>query len=208
LLRDAIVSGEMRPGQPLIETELAAQLGVSRAPLREAMQILVQDGLVEMIPYRGAIVRNLTRTDIEELYSFRSVLEQFAIRRIMGNGAAAADAETLRVLYHAMLTAADSGDLRALNQIDREFHDTLIELSRHGLLQQSWRSVSLRVRQAMAIRNRQNSDLKQVAYNHLPIIEAIATGDETQALALIDRHIASTGDLLAEWWETETEDSA
>jgi DNA-binding GntR family transcriptional regulator len=60
----------------------------------------------------------------------------------------------------------------------------------------------------MAIRNRQNSDLKQVAYNHLPIIEAIATGDETQALALIDRHIASTGDLLAEWWETETEDSA
>jgi DNA-binding GntR family transcriptional regulator len=136
------------------------------------------------------------------------VLEQFAIRRIMGNGAAAADAETLRVLYHAMLTAADSGDLRALNQIDREFHDTLIELSRHGLLQQSWRSVSLRVRQAMAIRNRQNSDLKQVAYNHLPIIEAIATGDETQALALIDRHIASTGDLLAEWWETETEDSA
>lgn len=208
LLRDTIVSGEMRPGQPLIETELAAQLGVSRAPLREAMQVLVQDGLVEMIPYRGAIVRTLTTTDIEELYSFRSVLEQFAIRRMMSNGNASTDAETLRALYQSMLAAADANDLRAVNQIDREFHDTLIELARHGLLQQSWRSVSLRVRQAMAIRNRQNSDLKQVAYNHLPIIEAIATGEETQALALIDRHIASTGDLLAEWWEeTEQDDS-
>jgi DNA-binding GntR family transcriptional regulator len=204
LLRDTIVSGEMRPGQPLIETELAAQLGVSRAPLREAMQVLVQDGLVEMIPYRGAIVRKLTRTDIEELYSFRSVLEQFAVRRILCSGHAQSDAEALRGLYDSMLAAADANDLRAVNQIDREFHDTLIELARHGLLQQSWHSVSLRVRQAMAIRNRQNSDLKQVAYNHLPIIEAIAAGEETRALALIDRHIASTGDLLAEWWE-ETE---
>lgn len=208
LLRDAIVSGEMRPGQPLIETELAAQLGVSRAPLREAMQVLVQDGLVEMIPYRGAIVRKLSSVDIEELYSFRSVLEQFAIRRILSNGDGVADVAILRGLYQSMLAAADENDLRAVNQIDREFHDTLIDLARHGLLHQSWRSVALRVRQAMAIRNRQNSDLKQVAYNHLPIIEAIAAGDETLALALIDRHIASTGDLLAEWWEeTEQEDS-
>lgn len=209
LLRDAIVSGEMRPGQPLIETELAAQLGVSRAPLREAMQVLVQDGLVEMIPYRGAIVRKLSSVDIEELYSFRSVLEQFAIRRILSNGDGTADVAVLRGLYQSMLEAADENDLRMVNQIDREFHDTLIDLARHGLLNQSWRSVALRVRQAMAIRNRQNSDLKQVAYNHLPIIEAIAAGDETLALALIDRHIASTGDLLAEWWEeTEQEDSA
>ncbi len=204
-LRDAIVSGELRPGQPLVETELAAQLGVSRAPLREAMQVLVQDGLVEMIPYRGAVVRKLSRTDIEELYSFRSVLEQFAIRRILQNGAYVADAEVLRAIYVEMLTAAEAGDLRAVNDIDRRFHDTLIDLSRHGLLHQTWRSVSMRVRQVMAHRNRRNSDLKQVAYNHLPIIDAIAACDEARALLLIERHIASAGDLLAESWEIETE---
>lgn len=208
LLREAIVTGEMRPGQPLIETELAARMGVSRAPLREAMQVLAQDGLVDMVPYHGAIVHKLTRTDIEELYSFRSVLEQFAIQRILSNGEMTDDAERLRALYQAMLEAANAGDLRAVNLIDREFHDTIIELARHGLLNQSWRSVSLRVRQAMAIRNRQNSDLKQIAYNHLPIIEAIAACDEQRALALIERHIASTGDLLVEWWETETEGPA
>ena len=170
--------------------------------------MLVQDGLVEIVPYRGTIVRKLTHTDIVELYSFRSALEQFAIRRIMSDGEPAADAETLRGHYYAMLAAADAGDLRKVNEIDRDFHDSLIELARHGLLHQSWRSVSLRVRQVMAIRNSQNSDLKQVAYNHLPVIDAIATGNEALALALIERHIASTGDLLAEWWEeTEQEDA-
>ncbi|MFN8378097.1 MAG: GntR family transcriptional regulator [Anaerolineae bacterium] len=75
LLRDAIVSGEMRPSQPLIETELAAQLGVSRALLRRSPgQMLVQDGLVESVPYKGTIGK-LTHTDIIELYSFRNVLE-------------------------------------------------------------------------------------------------------------------------------------
>jgi DNA-binding GntR family transcriptional regulator len=204
-LREAIVSGELHPGQPLIETELAAQLGVSRAPLREAMQVLVQDGLVEMTPYRGAVVRRLTRTDIEELYSFRSVLEQFAIRRILQNDDHAASADALRACYESLLSAAEAGDLRAVNEIDRQFHDTLIELSRHGLLHQTWRSVTMRVRQVMAHRNRRNSDLKQVAWNHLPIIEAIAAGDETRALALIEAHIASAGDLLAETWEDEAE---
>ncbi|HYO89108.1 MAG TPA: GntR family transcriptional regulator [Candidatus Limnocylindrales bacterium] len=206
LLRDAIISGEMRPGQPLIETELAAQIGVSRAPLREALQVLVQDGLVEMTPYRGTVVRKLTRTDIEELYSFRSVLEQFAIRRILQNGEQVADAEVLRAIYAAMFSAADAGDLRTINVLDRDFHDTLIDLSRHGLLHQSWRSVSLRVRQVMANRNRYNSDLRQIANNHLPIIEAIAAGDEATALLLMERHIASAGDLLVGLWETETEE--
>jgi DNA-binding GntR family transcriptional regulator len=208
-LREAIVSGEMRPGQPLIETELATRLGVSRAPLREALQMLVQDGLVESVPYRGTVVRKLTHTDIIELYSFRNVLEQFAIRRIMSEGNPPEDAETLRAVYVDMLAAADAGDLRTVNELDRDFHDALIDLARHGLLHQSWRSVSLRVRQVMAIRNRQNSDLKQVAYNHLPIIEAISSRDEALALALIETHIASTGDLLAEWWEEiEQEDPA
>ncbi|MEZ4671421.1 MAG: GntR family transcriptional regulator [Anaerolineae bacterium] len=84
-LRDAIISGELKPGQDLVETELAASLGVSRAPLREALQILSSEGLVETIPYTGTTVKRLTRTDIEELYSLRSVLETFAIRRIIAS---------------------------------------------------------------------------------------------------------------------------
>jgi DNA-binding GntR family transcriptional regulator len=206
-LRDAIVSAELKPGEPLIELELSAQLGVSRAPLREAIQILSREGLVETMPYRGAIVRNLSRQDIEELYSLRSVLESFAVQRIIERNDAE-QAGRLRAVFESMLAAAQAGDLKAVNNIDREFHDTLIELSDHNLLVMTWSSVSMRVRQVMALRNRRNSDITRIAYNHLPIIEAIEKADETEALRLIREHVASSGDLLAENWDTVMESLA
>ena len=206
-LRDAIVSAELKPGEPLIELELSAQLGVSRAPLREAIQILSREGLVETMPYRGAIVRNLSRRDIEELYSLRSVLESFAVQRIIERNDAE-QASRLRAVFESMLAAAQAGDLKAVNNIDREFHDTLIELSDHNLLVMTWRSVSMRVRQVMALRNRRNSDITRIAYNHLPIIEAIEKADEAEALRLIREHVASSGDLLAENWDTVMESLA
>lgn len=198
-LRDAIIQGEFKPGQPLVETELAAQLGVSRAPIREALQVLNSEGLLETIPYHGTTVRRLTRRDIEELYSLRSVLESFAIRRIIARRNPD-DVETLREHFRAMLDRAEAGDLKTLNEIDRGFHDTLIRLSDHRLLQSTWNAVALRVRQVMALLNERNTDLKQIAYNHLPIIEAIAAWDEPRALQLIEQHIAATGELIAEGW--------
>jgi DNA-binding GntR family transcriptional regulator len=201
-LRDAIVYGELAQGQTLVEAELAAQLGVSRAPIREALQILQSERLVEIIPYHGTRVRRLTRRDIEELYSLRSVLEAFAIRRIVAHRNPD-DVEVLRRHYREMLATADGGDLKKTNALDRAFHDTLIELSRHSMLISIWYSVSLRVRQVMTLLNERNADLKQIAYNHYPVIEAIAEWDEEKAVGLITQHIANTGELIAEGWIDE-----
>ncbi|MBL8132004.1 MAG: GntR family transcriptional regulator [Anaerolineae bacterium] len=203
-LREAIVAGDLKPGQPLLENELAAQLGVSRAPLREAFQILSHEGLVETVAYRGTVVRKLTKQDIEELYSLRCVFEQFAIRRIIAANNPL-DVALLRELFDAMLLAAESGDLKQVNLIDRQFHDTLIELSRHQLLHQAWSMVTLRVRQVMALRNRRNSVLTQIAYNHVPIIEAIEAGDEARAMFLIQEHVVSARDLIVEMWDNGDE---
>ncbi len=202
-LREAIVSGDIKPGQALLENDLAAQLGVSRAPLREAFQILSHEGLVETIPYKGTVVRNLTRQDIEELYTLRCVLEQFAIRRIIVAGKPE-DSTTLRAIFDEMLAAAVNGNLKEVNLIDRRFHDTLIDLSQHHLLAQTWSMVTLRVRQVMALRNRRNSDLRQIAYNHVPIIEAIASGNEPEAMDLIEKHVVSSLDLIVELWDDST----
>jgi DNA-binding GntR family transcriptional regulator len=203
-LREAIVTGELKPGQALTENDLAAQLGVSRAPLREALQILSHEGLVEMVAYRGTVVRKLTKQDIEELYSLRSILEQFAVRRIIAGGSAE-DVETLRAIFEEMLEAAQAGDLKQINQLDRRFHDALIDLSRHELLAAIWGMVTLRVRQVMALRNRRNSDLTQIAYNHVPIIDAIAAQDEAAALQLVEKHVFSARDLIVELWQDEEE---
>lgn len=200
VLRDAILSGDMRPGQPLIEMEIAAQLGVSRAPLREALQILNTEGLLETIPYHGTTVRKLNKTDIEELYSLRSVLETFAVRRLIAHNDPD-HVNQLRQIYTDMMAAADEEDVNKVSEIDRVFHDALIQLSGHTLLFSTWNVVALRVRQIMALRNKQNSDIKQIARNHLPIIEAIAQGDEIEAVRLIEAHVASAGDLIAEYWD-------
>ncbi|MBK9121739.1 MAG: GntR family transcriptional regulator [Chloroflexi bacterium] len=205
VLRDMLISGELKPGQPLVESKIASQMGVSRVPVREAIQALSSEGLVEITPYRGAVVRRLTRRDIEELYSLRAVLESFAIQRIVACPSADV-VDRLTKCFEDMLSAARANELNRVNQIDREFHDTLIELADHNLLSLTWSSVSMRVRQVMALRNRQNADLTQVAYNHQPIIEAIAAKNEEEAIRLIRIHVASSGDLLAEMWDDEGED--
>lgn len=205
VLREMLISGDLKPGQPLVESKIASQMGVSRVPVREAIQALSSEGLVEITPYRGTVVRRLDRRDIEELYSLRAAFESFAIQRIIARPEADV-VERLKVCFDEMLAAARAGELNRVNQIDRQFHDTLIELADHNLLSLTWSSVSLRVRQVMALRNRQNDDLKQIAYNHLPIIEAIACHDEAEAVRLIQIHVASSGDLLAELWDDEVEE--
>ena len=201
ILREAILNGDLKPGQALREIDISEHLGVSRAPIREALQILNTEGLVEIIPYHGATVRYLTRTDIEELYSLRTVLETFAIRQIIAQEAPE-HVEQLYGCFHAMLAAAESDDLKRVNQLDRDFHTTLIDLSGHSLLHKTWNVVSMRVRQAMSLLNRRNRDLRQVAYNHLPIVQAIEAGDEREALRLIEAHVADSSRLVVEGWKT------
>ncbi len=207
VLRDAIISGELKPGQTLVESDLATHLGVSRAPLREALQILNTEGLLETIPYHGTTVRQLTRTDIEELYSLRIVLETFAIRRIIAQNDPAQVAD-LRAIYEEMLVAAQAGDIKRVNVIDRQFHDRLIELSNHSMLLSIWNTVAMRVRQVMALTNMRNEDIKQIAFNHIPLLEALEAGDEAKATAIIEKHVASAGDLIAEGWGDEAEENS
>jgi DNA-binding GntR family transcriptional regulator len=89
--------------------DIAGRLGVSRAPVREALQLLAHTSLVETAPYRGTTVRPLTRTDVEEVYSLRTVHETFALRRAMALDAAGTAAE-LRDLRRACTRIAARGD--------------------------------------------------------------------------------------------------
>ena len=195
VLHEAILCGDLRPGQPLVETELAAQLGVSRAPLREAIQILNSEGLVETIPRRGTRVCSLDRKDIVELYSLRGALEALAIACIIDQSDPC-DLRRLDALCERMLRAAGEGRIRRLNELDHSFHDTLIAMSGHSLLQTTWNLVALRVRRVMTLRNMRNDDLRLVAWSHLPILDAIRDRDSQRATHAIQTHVASGRDLI------------
>lgn len=202
LLREAILRGDLRPGQALTEVSLAQQLRVSRAPVREAFRSLSEEGLLETVPYKGTRVRPLTHLDIEETYSLRGQLETFAVSRILQNPLPV-DLGPLDALTVSMQERAAAGDIAGLNLEDEHFHKTLIALADHALLMSVWTTVSLRVRQIMALRNRQNQDLMEVALNHLPIVAALKNCDLAAAQAYIERHVSSAADLSLDLIEEE-----
>lgn len=196
-LQESVLSGELAPGDSIVESEIARHFGVSRAPVREALQILANRGLVVVEPYRGTTVRRLARHDVEEVYEMRSVLEAYAVRRIL-RGESAEVARELRELCQEMESAARRGDWRAVTDADDRFHSTLIRSAKHEILSRFWSDINMRVRQMMALRNLKNEDIMQIVQNHLPIVEAIERGDERDAVARMTDHVATAGDLMLE----------
>jgi len=175
----------MLPGAALVETALAEKMNVSRAPIREAIQILENDGLVETIAYKGKRVKPLTAREVAETYSLREVFEVMAVRLILENGA---PLDTLRTHCDEMTAAAEADNFEALVVADEAFHHALIRLADHNLLLTSWKNLYLRIHQIMALRNRDERNLTEVAGNHPPIVQALADGDADRAINLISEH--------------------
>jgi DNA-binding GntR family transcriptional regulator len=201
-LRELIVEAHIKPGDPIIEMDLATQLGVSRAPLREALQILNSEGLIEVIPYHKTTVRNLTRRDITELYSLRSALESLAMRQIIKQG----DPQSIAVLeahYEEMLAAADNGEAARASALDHQFHTTMIMLSNNKLLIKTWGQVSQRVRQVLALRDPQRTDIRKIARSHRVLIDAIIAGDTHQSDDLCEAHIMDASALIVKIWDDD-----
>lgn len=200
ILRELIIKGELKPGDAIVETELASKLGVSRAPLREALQTLNTEGLVEIIPYYKTIVRHLKRRDITELYSLRSTLEAFASRLIIEQDNPE-NIQILRSICDAMVTTAKTGDTAETSAIDHQFHDTVIALSDHNLLISTWSSVSQRVHQVLALRDMVRTDIVPMAQSHYPLVDALERGDIQHASREFEEHIMDARDLTVKVWE-------
>ncbi|AXC48427.1 GntR family transcriptional regulator [Paracoccus suum] len=201
-LRNAIVSGELRPGTVLVETALAEELNVSRAPIREAIQILEADGLVETAAYKGKWVKPLSPREVTETYQMREVFEVMAVRLILESGA------DLGLLWEAcdrMTAAAVAEDRPSLIAADESFHRTLIGLAEHQLLARSWNDIYLRIHQIMALRNDRRVPLSDIAANHPPIVRAMEDRDDELAVRLISEHTRKLATLdpaaVAAWSE-------
>ena len=203
-LRAAIVSGEFKPGQPLVGGELANELGVSNATIREAIQALSVEGLVRTVPYHVPTVNQLSRKDIEDIFSVRGMLEAFAVRRILISDQLLTVVQELLECCDEMMQAADSGNLQELNRIDRHFHQILIDYSDNELLMMFWNSVSQRVQQVMSLRNQQKGNMHQIARNHREIVDAIEREDEDESVRLVSEHVGSLGDAIADDWNEDT----
>jgi len=140
LLREAIISGDIPPKTKLVETQLSEMLKVSRGPLREAIRQLVDQGLIESIPYTGTYVVGIKVKDIQELYSFRTEIERFAFS-LVWEKRTEQFRDDLLMQKERLTKAITSGDAAGTIFEELELHNVVYNYCEHDLLKDSWQRI-------------------------------------------------------------------
>ncbi|OLT08998.1 GntR family transcriptional regulator [Pseudonocardia sp. CNS-139] len=189
-LRGEILSGALAPGERLVEEQLTRRFGTSRAPLREALRLLGQQGLVEHLPRRGVRVAELSDRDVDELFSLRGVLEEFAVRTALG-GPNPPDVTALRDAVEEMERAAEAGEALAQAAAHRAFHLALVGLAGHAHLLRVYEPVLLQMQLYMATnlrREARDRSPRDGALRHRRLFEAVLSGNPEQVIAVLHHH--------------------
>jgi DNA-binding GntR family transcriptional regulator len=203
-LRTAIASGELRPGDRVIELDIAQRLGVSQAPVREAIKRLVQERLLVAYPHRGTYVPSLTDEEVREVSILRGLLEGFAAKEVALHRSRA-ELAPLQTVLEAMRAAAARGDSVTVNQKDTEFHEVLCQLSGYQLLYDLWFSLHLRIRTYINSANPNRvEDLPGIVAAHEMLLEALLKGDP----ALTEQRVLEHVKLVSEFRKGRDETSA
>ncbi|MGH3764862.1 MAG: GntR family transcriptional regulator [Pseudonocardiaceae bacterium] len=189
-LRSEILSGALVPGERLIEEQLTRRFGTSRAPLREALRLLGQQGLVEHLPRRGVRVAQLSPQDVDELFSLREVLERFAVQIAPPVPEPLALAELAHRL-EAMRQAAATGAALEQAEAHQHFHLALVAMAGHRHLLLVYEPVILKLQLYMAANLRREAQVRTPqdgVRRHQRLFDAVAAGNVEQVLASLSNH--------------------
>lgn len=187
-LRKGILTGELKPGERLMEIHLANRLGVSRTPIREAIRKLELEGLVTMVPRRGAEVANITEKNLKDVLEVRQALESLAIE-LACERITEENKEELRQKLDQVETAVRTGDTGAIASADVAFHDAIVEFSGNMRLMQL---VSNLGEQMYRYRFEYIKDVtkhSQIMSEHRIMFESIMENDKEKAATIVKVHI-------------------
>jgi DNA-binding GntR family transcriptional regulator len=190
-IREMVLSGELRPGDRLVEERLTEELGISRPPLREALRLLEQEGLLLSMPRRGVIVTPLSAQDVYEIFTLRTTYERMAIEL----GVPCKDPELLSRCHraiNAMVQAAKAEDRGQFVRTSFEFHVAMVGLARHRRLEDAYRGLSLQLHIYIAgntrAREERNESLDENIERHRRLLAAVERGDREDVLAELANH--------------------
>jgi DNA-binding GntR family transcriptional regulator len=201
ILLARILSGEYAPGERLVETRIAREMGTSQGPVREALRVLETLRLVESEPFVGARVRAVTNEELTEIYPVRAAIEAGAAReatvRLGGR------VEPLERTLETMYRAADEGDMHSQVNEDVRFHRTIVEATGNATFLEVWSSLGVEVRTLITAlrlitRRPGGLGLREIAALHEPIVEALRGGDPDVAAAAAREHVETFARLLEE----------
>lgn len=187
-LRQAILEGRLRPGDRLLETEIARQMQVSRAPVREALRLLENDGLVATSAHRGTFVTAVEPGECRELYELRAVLEGYAARLAVRRGAGGRASE-LAPLIDEMRAAAARGDGVGFAEVNFRFHEAVLAFTGNAHMTRIWQMLDTQIRRFFHLRARSSEELHGLAEEHVDLLAKLAAGDAQAAERAFRSHI-------------------
>ncbi|MCP3465479.1 GntR family transcriptional regulator [Bradyrhizobium sp. CCGUVB23] len=188
LLTQAIVQGRLPPGSKLVEAGVARELGVSRAPVREAARLLERQGLLVANPRRGFFVRQFALDDIDEIYDLRLCVERHAAV-LAARNLTPETRDALRRQIDVLHEMADLDDQARQVEEDYRFHRLICEIAGNTRVLRLFDDLASELRMVIGLIGRLYDDPHEIARTHEPILAAIEAGDPERIIAHIDHHI-------------------
>lgn len=189
-IRARIFSGELRDGQRIVERSLASDMGTSRGPIRDALRLLEQEGLVITSPRRGTHVASLTTADALEILAIREALEPVAVGFLLDRNEPQ-HLESLQAVVERLDRAALANDWNLAILLDLEFHGLIFELCAQRRLLRIWESLKTPMLQLFGKLSHYYSDIAEVPARHRDLLNSIRSGDRSRALAHSTEHVVA-----------------
>ena len=194
-LREAIIKGDLKPGERLLEIQLAEKLGVSRTPIREAIRKLELEGLVTMLPRRGATVAGITKKHLQEVLEVRKALEvltiELACERM--NSDAIGELQDVEREFRSKINTDDAMDLA---DVDERFHTIINVSTRNGRLISILANLREQIYRYRLECLRDKTSREQLLEDHEEIIEALKSHNKEKAIAVTRRHIEGQEEMI------------
>ena len=196
-LRQAILRGELKPGERLMEIQLANKLGVSRTPIREAIRKLELEGLVVMIPRKGAEVAEITEKNMLDVLEVRRALEELAVK-LACERITEEEIQELKDAADAFQKILSEKDITKIAEADEAFHDVIFKSTGNDRLIQLLNSLREQMYRYRLEYLKREEYHPQLLEEHQQIIDRITRKDQSEAAELIDRHIGNQVDVMLE----------
>jgi len=194
-LREMIVFGELKPGDRIVENDLAEQLGVSRTPLREAIKTLTLDGLVDSPIHRGARVKPFEPAEIQDLFDVIACLEALAAQRA-AERIAATDLEELETLHADMQAHFAAGDRDSYFDLNSRIHDRIVEMAENETLLDIHRRLMLRARRGRYFAIVSPDRWTEALDEHEALMRALRAKSGSMAFEIWRQHLLNTGNAV------------
>ena len=196
-LREAILKGELKPGERLMELQLAAKLGVSRTPIREAIRMLEQEGLAVTIPRKGAEVARMTEKDMEDVLQIRDALDELAAS-IACEQISEEELAELRHTMHEFEESTKTGDVKRIAESDVRFHDIIYHATRNVKLENMLNNLREQMYRYRVEYLKDEKNFPILIREHSQIVEGLTAKDKTMLTAAMHKHVMNQATAVKE----------